>query len=196
MSTPRSDACDDPRVDRTRRAVLEGALEELSHNGYGAFTIEGAARRAGVGKATIYRHWDGKLDLVQDAIGSVKHMSVAPVGADLRGNIVAKLHAIAELVASSRFGSCMPAIIEASERDEAVREFHHRSSAERRATMVALLEAARAAGHLDSVVDLDVLADMLVGPIMLRRLMTDRPYDATEVDRLAATVLDPYWRVS
>jgi len=185
---------EDPRVERTRRAALEGALDELAEHGYGAFTIEGVARRAGVGKATIYRHWDGKLDLLQEAIATLKQQSERPFGADLRANVLAKVQAVAETVASTRFGACMPAIIDASERDVAVREFHHRTSADRRASMVALLQTACDAGHLDDSVDVGILGEMMVGPIMLRRLMTDAPYTAEEVDRLVATVLDPYWR--
>lgn len=189
-------AGDDPRIERTRRAVIEGALEELAEHGYGAFTIEGVARRAGVGKATIYRHWEGKLDLLQEAVVTLKHQSDRPLGDDARQNISSMVHAIAETVASTRFGACMPALIDASERDVAVREFHHRTSADRRAAMVALLQAAVDSGELDGGVDLGTVAEMLVGPIMLRRLMTDAPYTAAEVDRLVATVLDPYWHSS
>src|SRR4029078_13124760 len=58
----------DPRIERSRRVILEAALEELGAVGYGALTIEGVAARAGVGKSTIYRHWPGELPLVQGAV--------------------------------------------------------------------------------------------------------------------------------
>src|SRR5205807_9252928 len=57
----------DPRIERSRRVILEAALAELGEAGYGALTIESVAPRAGVGKSTIYRHWSGKLTLVEDA---------------------------------------------------------------------------------------------------------------------------------
>ena len=47
----------DPRIERSRSIILEASLQELGEVGYGAFTIESVAARAGVGKSTIYRHW-------------------------------------------------------------------------------------------------------------------------------------------
>src|SRR5947207_78275 len=54
----------DPRIERSRMVILQAAVEELAEVGYGAFTIESVAARAGVGKSTIYRHWPDKLALL------------------------------------------------------------------------------------------------------------------------------------
>src|SRR5262245_19919967 len=62
----------DPRVERSRRVILEAVLEELGEVGYGPMTIERVAARAGVGKSTVYRHWPGKLELVEDAFRTLK----------------------------------------------------------------------------------------------------------------------------
>jgi TetR/AcrR family transcriptional regulator, regulator of autoinduction and epiphytic fitness len=67
MSPSRAKITVDPRIERSRQVILGAALEELGDVGYGAFTIESVARRAGVGKATIYRHWSHKLVLIADA---------------------------------------------------------------------------------------------------------------------------------
>jgi AcrR family transcriptional regulator len=55
----------DPHVDA---AVRKAALEVLTEEGFARMSIEGVASRAGVGKAAIYRRWDGKTALVVDAI--------------------------------------------------------------------------------------------------------------------------------
>jgi AcrR family transcriptional regulator len=47
--------------------VRRAALAELAEVGFAAFTIESVAARAGVGKSTIYRHWESKLALIADA---------------------------------------------------------------------------------------------------------------------------------
>lgn len=185
----------DPRIERSRTVILAATLDELAEVGYGAMSIESIARRAQVGKATVYRHWTTKLDLVADAIITLKQEVRVPVDGDLRTRIVGFLQGLAAHLADSRLSACMPAIVDASERDEAVREFHHRSSQERRAMFVGVLESAREAGHLGDDVDLTVLAEALVAPLFLRRLMTPHPYPPDEVERLVATVLDPSWRV-
>lgn len=184
----------DPRVERTRRVVLEATLDELAEVGYGALTVEGVARRAGVGKATMYRHWAGKPELVGDAVSTLKQQVTAPDTDDHRERITGLVRAIAESVATSRFARCVPAIVDASERDEAVRRMHHASSAERRAYTESVLDDARRAGHLPADIDTPLLSQLLVGPIFLRRLMTSEPFRVDEVDALVAMVLDPYWQ--
>lgn len=185
----------DPRVERTRRVVLEAALDELAEVGYGALTVEGVARRAGVGKATMYRHWAGKLDLVGEAITMLKQNVKAPDTDDHRERIAGFVRALAEHLAVSRSSACLPAIIDASERDEAVREMHHLTSAARRAYVADLLDGARRAGHLAADLDLDLLAQLLVGPLFLRRLTASEPFPVDRVEDLVAMVLDPYWQV-
>jgi AcrR family transcriptional regulator len=56
-----------PRSARAHRAILDAALSLLVEEGYDTMSIEAVAERAGVGKATIYRRWDSKEELVADA---------------------------------------------------------------------------------------------------------------------------------
>src|SRR3954469_3557262 len=165
------DTSQDPRIERSRRVILEAVLEELGELGYGALTIEGVAARAGVGKSTIYRHWPGKLELVEDAFRTLKAQALIPDTGSIRDRMVAFLEQIARLVQESTYSACMPALIDAAERDPQVRAFHCEFSAERRAVLVDVLEQAVAAGDLPSDADPDLLADALIGPILMRRLM-------------------------
>jgi TetR/AcrR family transcriptional regulator of autoinduction and epiphytic fitness len=167
----------DPRVERSRRVILEAVLDELGAVGYGALTIEAVAARAGVGKSTIYRHWPGKLELVEDAFRTLKAPVVVPESGTLRDKVVGLLEQIACLVEESTYSACMPALIEAAERDPEVRDFHCRFSSERRAVLVGLLRDAVENGELPSQTDPEMLADALVGSIFLRRLMLHQPLD-------------------
>lgn len=184
----------DPRVERSRQVILEATLDELAKAGYGALTIEGVARRAGVSKATVYRHWDGKLELVADAVMRLKQSVQPPDTDDHRMRIAGLLRNLAEMLASSRFAACMPALVSAAEYDPALRQFHLSSSAERRTFMIGLLDAARDAGHLAPEADTAWLAELLVAPIFFRRIMAPEPFPPSEVDRLVETVLGPHWR--
>jgi TetR/AcrR family transcriptional regulator, regulator of autoinduction and epiphytic fitness len=170
-----SDAEQDPRVERSRRVILEAVLCELGEVGYGALTIEGVAVRAGVGKSTIYRHWPGKLELVEDAFRTLKANVVVPEDGTLRERVIAILEQVAGLLRESTYATCMPALIDAAERDPRVRAFHARFSAERRAVLVAILRDAVESGELPPTADPELLADALVGPILIRRLMLTEP---------------------
>jgi TetR/AcrR family transcriptional regulator of autoinduction and epiphytic fitness len=181
----------DPRVERSRRVILEAVLGELGEVGYGAFSIEGVAARAGVGKSTIYRHWDGKFELVVDAYQTLKAQATVPEEGTVRERVTVYLQQVAALVADSTYSACMPALIDAAARDPRMKEFHSRFSAERRAVLVDLLQSGVESGELPATADPDLLADALVGPIVLRRLMMGAPCDPTLVPNLVAQVLPP-----
>ena len=73
----------DPRVVRSRRAVLDAALGELADRGYGAFAIDGVAARAGVARSTIYRLWPDRTALIADAIDeAVSRRGEQPIGVE------------------------------------------------------------------------------------------------------------------
>jgi AcrR family transcriptional regulator len=179
----------DPRIERSRRVILEAAIEELGHVGYGALTIESVAARAGVGKSTIYRHWPGKLALVEDAFRTLKATAAIPEGGTIRERIIGFLEQVAKLVEESTYSSCMPALIDAAERDPQVRKFHCEFSGERRAVLVDVLRDAIESGELAKNADPELLADALIGPIVLRRLMFFEPFDPRLVPDLVDQIL-------
>jgi TetR/AcrR family transcriptional regulator, regulator of autoinduction and epiphytic fitness len=179
----------DPRIERSRRVILEAALEELGVVGYGALTIESVAARAGVGKSTIYRHWPGKLALVEDAFRTLKAQALMPEAGTVRDRVIAFLEQIAGLVVESTYSACMPALIEAAERDPQVRQFHCAFSTERLAVLVDVLREGIVAGELPPGTDPELLADALIGPIVMRRLMFYEPFDPKLVPALVDQVL-------
>jgi AcrR family transcriptional regulator len=183
------DADLDPRIERSRRVILGAALEELGEVGYGALTIEGVAARAGVGKSTIYRHWPGKLALVEDAFRTLKAQALVPESGPLRERVIAFLEQVARLVEESTYSACMPALIEAAERDPQVRAFHCSFSDERRAVLVDVLAEAVKSGELPADADPDLLADALVSPIVMRRLMFLELFDPERVPALVDQIL-------
>jgi TetR/AcrR family transcriptional regulator of autoinduction and epiphytic fitness len=179
----------DPRIERSRRVVLTAALELLGELGYGGLTIEAVAARAGVGKSTIYRHWDGKLDLVEDAVRVLKSDLAMPAGGPVRERVVALLQQVATTLADSTWSRCLPAIIDAAERDPAVLDLNRRFTCERRELMIGLLAEGVATGEIAAGVDLSLLAEALVGPIIVRRLLFHEPFEPEAVPRLVEQLL-------
>ena len=143
---PRKPAVD-PRIERSRELILQAALDELGEAGYGAFTIESVAARAGVGKSTIYRHWSDKLDLIRDAFLTFHEQQ----GPDLasgrpRDRVERIVRHVADVVAGSTFSACIPALIDGAERDRDLRRFHHRFQAEARRPLIDVIAEGVAAG--------------------------------------------------
>lgn len=183
----------DPRVERSRRVICDAALTELAEAGYGGFTIESVAARAGVGKSTIYRHWGGKLELIRDALESFNQQP--PVDAHEadgpRARIERLLGHLAQVLAESTFSACVPALIDAAERDPAVRDFLHAYSARRRQALVDALRAGVQAGDFPPGLDPERASLALSGALFYRRLLTGRPYDPDQVTQLVDIVLPP-----
>jgi TetR/AcrR family transcriptional regulator, regulator of autoinduction and epiphytic fitness len=180
----------DPRVERSRIVILRAAVEELAEAGYGSFTIESVASRAGVGKSTIYRHWPDKLALIADAFETFHEQMVPSLeNRSYRESVELLVRHVAEVVVDSIFTRCIPALIEGAERDARVRRFHHRYQAERRQALIHLIAQGIEAGEFPRGLDPELATLALLGPIFYRRLMSGEPFDPARAGELVATVL-------
>jgi AcrR family transcriptional regulator len=83
-----------PRSERADQAILAAALDLLAELGPAALGIEQVAARAGVGKATIYRRWPGKEEMLLDALGGLAIKLPQPQGRSVRADLTALLTAI------------------------------------------------------------------------------------------------------
>ena len=182
---------EDPRVGRTRRVVLDATIELLVEGGYGAVTVEAVAARSGVAKSTIYRHWPGRLELVNDAFHELKPPVPLSCDGDVRDRVIVLLENLAQNVAASTWSSCLPSLIAAAERDVEARQVHCQASQSGRQTLVDLLEEGRANGELPARADPEMLADALAGPIFMRRLMFPAPLEPAVVPHLVDQILGP-----
>lgn len=89
-----------PRLGRKRDhtrdpEILEVALDVLAETGYDGMTIDMVATRAKAGKATLYRRWPSKADLVLDAVVCMKSRDIdldaLPDTGTLRGDLIAMI---------------------------------------------------------------------------------------------------------
>jgi AcrR family transcriptional regulator len=181
----------DPRAARSRLAVLRAAVDELGASGYGAFSIESVAARAGVAKSTIYRHWPDKLAVIADALETF-HQQIVPVPTGSpRAHLVSLIAHVAEILSDSPFAACIPALVEGAQRDRSVAAFHFGYAAERRAELAGVIRAGIAAGEIAESTDVDLVVLLLLGPLFYLRLMSTTPLAPTDAKQLVDTVLGP-----
>ncbi len=170
--------------------ILKAAVEELAGVGYGGVTIESIAARAGVGKSTIYRHWPDKLELIADAFETFHDQMVPDLGdLPVLDAVALLIRHVAEVVVDSTFSRCIPALIEGAERDERLREFHHRYSAERRQALVDLVARGVKEGEISGAVDPELATNAMLGALFYRRLMTGQPFDPNHAADLVNLIL-------
>jgi AcrR family transcriptional regulator len=91
-----------PRSEQAERAIIDAALSLFAESGPDGLCMEQVAARAGVGKATIYRRWPGKEDLLLDALAALKSPLPEPRGRSVREDLVAVLDAMLRDTADPR----------------------------------------------------------------------------------------------
>lgn len=155
--------------------------------------MEQIARRAGVGKLTVYRRWSSKEELLAQAIEAVIEEREWPSNEDIEAGSPAEilertLPAAAEVAASPQFRALVSRIYGSAVSHPALMETYWRHYIlPRRAATKALLQRAQQQGSLAADADLDVLIDMLAGAATYRVLQPDPP-DAAEMYRYLVTL--------
>lgn len=180
----------DPRIERTRRVVRQAVLDELGEAGYGSFTIESVAARAGVGKSTIYRHWPDKVALIADAF-EASHETMVPdtQTGTARERTERLVRHVAEVAVDSTFSRCIPALIEGAARDPRLRDFHHRYSAARRQSLATVIEEGIADGEFAADTDVELAVTALLGAIFYGRLMAAESFQPGRAGDLVNALL-------
>jgi AcrR family transcriptional regulator len=130
---PRSIACDE--------AILRAALDEYSERGYEGLSVDAVAARAGVSKATIYRRYECKTDLVLAAAKGVMHDSwEAPSGADLREDLRALLEHLRNKMVGTTAGRAARMLVADSISHPDLADAFHTLVAQRRALTRRVIE--------------------------------------------------------
>lgn len=180
---------DDPRVARTKALVLDAAGELLAEEGREGFTVDAVARRSGVARTTIYRHWPELDDLLLDAFRAMGHNPPDVDRGNLRDDLVALYTSLTGAFTGSCLGRAMPVLLDITRRDPSLQPLHQRFVAERRAPSLQAIARAVERGELPADVDADLLVDRLAGPIFYRHLVAQDPYSPADVERLVDDVL-------
>lgn len=175
-------AREDPRIERTRARLRAAALEELVAVGWGGFTVEGVARRAGAGKASVYRIFGDATALLVDAF---THLVVQPGATD---ETPPPVRTILLHLVTGWDGPLLPALLEAGQRDPDLAAALRPSTTGRLAGLRRAVAAELAARHDDR--DPDAVARALAGALLYRRLVAPGSLAPADVDEaLAAVVL-------
>ena len=174
----------DARVERSQALIRGAAVAELAEKGWGGFTIEGVAKRAGVARSTVYRHWPDRLHLLVDALQAHSDQAPARAAAPGRKRVVALVRHLAEAMADPARSAITPALIEAAEHDNALRDIQRRFTDQRRQALVDALAD-------DDVADPELVAMALAGAVIYARVMRHRPLSRARATALVDAVLGP-----
>ena len=177
------------RSRRAESAILEATIALLSEVGFGGLTIDGIAARAGVGKATIYRHWSSKAEVAVEAFRAFIPPLDDPDTGSFADDMRSILHQVVDGLTNSPLAGILPSLVEAAERDAEVERLFKDFGATRRNVFWRVFTRAAARGELRDGLDHDLAIDLLIGPIFTRRLVTRGPLTRKHANALLDVLL-------
>jgi AcrR family transcriptional regulator len=161
-----------PRSPEAHAAILRAALELAVEGGLRGLSMEAIAARAGVGKATIYRRWKTKEALFAEAIGSIAFAPEVPDTGSVRGDFEHVTGAALGRMAPEAFRVLPRLLADAADDPELLEALHAALLRPRRAALAEILRRAAERGELRADVDIDLVTDMLIGPLITRILIS------------------------
>jgi AcrR family transcriptional regulator len=184
-----------PRDEGRERAILDAALALVAEEGYDRTTMDAVAARARASKATIYRRWPGKAELV---IAAVLHLVGDPTPATLTGDLRADLLVLLQEMRTAmegQVGDLMAGLAVAARRDPALAEalrtqFRDAKLCPKTATIVA--EAVQR-HQVPQAADSQLLDELLPALLLFRQIQGESTDDAY-LGRVIDDVLLPLLR--
>lgn len=175
------------RTARVRAAVLLAAGDVLAEEGFARLDLADVARRAEVGKTTVYRRWGTATGLVADLLLDMAQQSVprAETGS-LLGDLTANARLVRRTLADPRQGALFKAVIAAATCDPKAAEALHGFYAVRVEEWAPCVEQAAARGEVPADTDPYEVIRAVSAPLYYRLLTTAVPLDEATADRAAA----------
>jgi AcrR family transcriptional regulator len=179
-----------PRSERAEQSIIEATIEALAERGIDGVHCEDVAARAGVGKATLYRRWGGKEDLLIAAFAAMKHPLPEPRGESVREDLITLLTVVAADADDPRFAQQYALLHGAGERyPRLVARYREQVVEPRRDLVRAVLRRGIETGELRPGIDVEVAMLMLTGAVMARGKHDPTPAAPGFVDRAVDELL-------
>lgn len=183
-----------PRIEGDRESeILDATIELLAGSGYDRLTMDAVATAAKASKATLYRRWDSKAELVIDALTRAKGCpQLEPIDTgSLRGDLLG-MACNDGGINDHRLLGVMASVITALHRDQEFADlFHERFLAVKIAQSREIYERAQRRGEIAPDVDLDLLTPTLAAIILHRAFVLRLPVDDATVTRIIDEIVIP-----
>ena len=170
-------------------ALARTFFEEWARVGYSALSLDAVARKAGVGKAALYRRWRSKADMASDLIKQLSAGVIALADPGDRGSLEADLYATLlvtrRLLRHPLVRRILPDLYVALPREPALAAAMRPGEMMRENKVKALVDRAIARGELPADVDRRAAMDALIGPLYWRIVVLGERCDRRRLKILA-----------
>jgi AcrR family transcriptional regulator len=182
-----------PRSTECHGAILDSVLQMMQKNGYNAVTIEGVARHAGVGKQTIYRWWGSRAELILDAFANhAADLVPTPDRGSLREDLDTFMNAGFQRLFRD-YGEILRGLMADAALDpDFAKILREAFILKRRKATMEILRRGIERGEIAADADLDLMTDMLFGPVWFRLLVQHAKLDTAFAKQLVGAVIGAF----
>lgn len=177
----------DPRVTRSRDAILAAARDLLREEGPASLTHQRVATRAGIGRATVYRHWPRPDQLLTDAMAGVEMPFFLEPVTPVRPWLAHQLRMLADQLALPDVLTVTTSLLHGAVRTPKITARRDQLAATMGDRLRTALAMAAETGELHAAGELQDTPAMLIGPLLYRGLLEPGPIPETLIDRLLDT---------
>ena len=181
-----------PRDSKREAAIAESAISVIQEVGYERTTIEAIALKAGVSKATIYRRWKNKAEVIAHAISQHAFCESPAIDAgNLRDDLVELLVAKVKLLKGPD-GAVIASIMSAAKLDpDLAKAIPHSIRDGGKDVHEAILDRAIVRGEISPDANLELLAEIVPAIMTYRIFMSQQPVNRKFIELLVDDVLIP-----
>jgi AcrR family transcriptional regulator len=171
--------------------LLAVTLQLLQEHGYDRLTVDAVAAASHASKATVYRRWPSKAELVLAAfIEGCRQVAIHPQTGTLRSDLLALGQGIS-LQTHEQAGTIRAVLVEISRHPALFDAMQHEFLDQRKALIQEVLRDAVLRGEIDAAAISDELWDLLPGYLIFRSIMPNRPPTDRTVEALVDEVIIP-----
>jgi len=158
-------------------AIRAAVFEELAAVGYARMSIEGIARRAGVGKTAVYRRWKSKLHLVLDVVSALAVMGLpTPDTGSLEGDLRLLYEVTSRALRHPVASQIIPDLQAEAARNPEIAEAVQKTLREgQEGVALKILVAAEQRGEIRAGFDDELALDLIAGPLYWRSVVIRSP---------------------
>ncbi|MDI9893148.1 TetR/AcrR family transcriptional regulator [Rhodococcus sp. IEGM 1381] len=176
------------------RAITEAVLDEFAELGFGRLSMEGVAKRAGVGKSALYRRWPSKVDMVVSVLSEFSvDISRIPDTGSLYGDLRATLDNLMEWIGDPRFARIFPDLVAESARTPRLAQLHMELiGIPRRERAIRVFERAIDRREMAAGFNLELALDLLAGTVYWRFAVRGVEVDSAYLDEVATALIGAF----
>ena len=160
-----------PRSEASRTAILDATRRLMTHTSVRDLSIEAIAKKAAVGKTTIYRWWPNKVAVVIEAFAEQLDMHMLVAGNESpRENLTRQIERLIRQLRGKNGKIIADLLAEAQSDAKVLQQFNHFYMNARRQSIQQTILAGQKSGDFSENLNTEIAADIVLGPIVLRLL--------------------------